>query len=393
MSQSLINHSPDLKALVNDGYEVAIVADHLVVYNVPYVNSKRHVKRGTLVSVLELAGDTTTTPSTHVAMFAGEHPCDREGRELKKIKHGSGRSALGDGLAVDHSFSSKPVDGYRDYHHKMTTYIGMISGPARSLDPNATAQTRQVIQSDNSDTPFKYIDTGSTRAGITAVSKKLRLDRVAIVGLGGTGSYILDLISKTPVQEIHLFDEDEFLQHNAFRSPGAPSVNELRDRPKKVHYHASRYAPMRNGIVAHDCHIDVSNSEKLGGLDFVFICVDKGNAKQPIVETLEELGVPFIDVGMGISLVDEQLLGIVRVTISTPGKRDHVRRKKRINLSGAGEDDVYSQNIQIADLNALNAALAVIKWKKLFGFYLDLEHEHHSTYTLDGNCIANEDQT
>ena len=32
-------------------------------------------------------------------------------------------------------------------------------------------------------------------------------------------------------------------------------------------------------------------------------------------------------------------------------------------------DDDYNRNIQIADLNALNAAFAVIKWKKLFGFY------------------------
>jgi hypothetical protein len=42
-------------------------------------------------------------------------------------------------------------------------------------------------------------------------------DRV-YTGLGGTGSYILDLVSKTPVNEILLFDSDDFLQHNAFRS-------------------------------------------------------------------------------------------------------------------------------------------------------------------------------
>jgi hypothetical protein len=45
----------------------------------------------------------------------------------------------------------------------------------------------------------------------------------------------------------------------------------------------------------------------------------------------------------------------------------------------------------VADLNALNAALAVIRWKKLFGFYSDLEEEHHSVYVIDGNSIANED--
>lgn len=51
----------------------------------------------------------------------------------------------------------------------------------------------------------------------------------------------------------------------------------------------------------------------------------------------------------------------------------------------------YDVNIQIADLNALNAALAVIKWKKLMGFYQDLDLEHHCTYTIGGNLLHNED--
>jgi len=392
MSQPLINRSPDLKALVDDGYEIDIVSGHLVIHNVPYVNAQKQVRRGTLVSTLDLTGDVTTTPGTHVAMFAGEHPCDREGRELKKIKHQSKREVICDGLVIDHSFSSKPAGGYRDYHHKMTTYVAIISTPAQAIDPSATAQTRRVIEADDPDAVFNYIDTASSRAGITAVSDKLELDRIAIVGLGGTGSYILDLVAKTPVREIHVFDGDDFLQHNAFRSPGAPSVEELKAIPKKVHYHAGRYEAMRKGIVAHDFHIDASNVGMLEGMDFAFICVDRGDVKRPIIEKLEEVGIPFIDVGMGIELVDDKLQGIVRVTTSTPEKRGHVRDKKRIGLSGGDANGVYTRNIQIAELNALNAALAVIKWKKLYGFYRDFEQEHFSTYTLDGNMIINEDQ-
>ncbi len=58
----------------------------------------------------------------------------------------------------------------------------------------------------------------------------------------------------------------------------------------------------------------------------------------------------------------------------------------------AGVDDDYDRNIQVADLNALNSALAVIKWKKLCGFYLDYEKEHHSTYTIDCNMLTSDDQ-
>jgi hypothetical protein len=92
---------------------------------------------------------------------------------------------------------------------------------------------------------------------------------------------------------------------------------------------------------------------------------------------------------MGLELDDGSLGGILRVTASTPDKRDHIRN--RISFAGGGEKNVYATNIQINELNALNAALAVIKWKKMNGVYADLEYEHNSTYTLDGNSIDNED--
>lgn len=127
-------------------------------------------------------------------------------------------------------------------------------------------------------------------------------------------------------------------------------------------------------------------------MDFVFLCLDRGKAKKPIVERLEEFGTSFIDVGMGVQSVGDSLLGILRTTTSTAKQREDVPFKGRIPFSDGDGDNEYSRNIQIADLNALNAALAVVKWKKLYGFYLDLEREHFSTYTIDGNALINEDR-
>ena len=81
----------------------------------------------------------------------------------------------------------------------------------------------------------------------------------------------------------------------------------------------------------------------------------------------------------------------VRTTASTPGHTEHIWDNDRISFADEADDE-YDQNIQIAELNMLNAALAVIKWKKIFGFYTDFEHEHSSTYTIDGNHLLNEDQ-
>lgn len=392
MSQQLISRSGDLKRLRDEGFDVEVRGNHLMIKNVPYVNSKKEIKFGILVSELTVAGDVTTKPSTHVVHFAGDYPCDKEGVEITGIKHQSAEKSLDQDLVVHHSFSSKPTGGYNDYYDKMTTYIAIISSPAQSIDPNITARIFPVIESQEEESVFNYVDTASGRAEINVVTRKLELGGVGIVGLGGTGSYVLDFVAKTPVKAIHLFDGDMFLQHNAFRSPGAPSVEELKKQPKKVAYFRDRYSRMHRNIVANEFYVDDSNIDQLRGLDFVFLCLDKGKPKRLIVEKLEELGTPFIDVGMGVELVDEALHGILRITTSTDKKREHVGGKNRIPFSdGDGKDD-YSRNIQIADLNALNAALAVIKWKKLFGFYADLENEHFSTYTIDGNMLINEDQ-
>jgi hypothetical protein len=392
MSQRLINRSPDLKKLRDEGFDVEIRSGHLLVKDVPYVNARREVKRGVLVSTLALAGDVTTTPDSHVAHFVGDYPCRSDGTEIDQIRNASNRKTLAEGLVVDHTFSAKPADPYTDYYAKITTYVALLEGQARIIVPAATAKTFPVIEAgnDDGDTVFNYVDTASSRAEIDVNTKKLAISKVAIVGLGGTGAYVLDLVAKTPVKEIHLFEGDAFLQHNAFRSPGAPSIEELRAKPGKAAYLQGIYAKMRRGIVVHAEHVGPENVDLLREMQFVFLCLDRGTSKKLTVERLEEFGIPFIDVGMGVYVTDGMLGGIVRVTTSTPEHRDHFR--SHVSFSDGDEHNEYARNIQTADLNALNAALAVIKWKKRFGFYMDLDREHHCTYTIDGNTLTNEDR-
>ena len=392
MSRQLISRSADLAKLRDEGYEVEVRDNHLILHSIPYVNEQRQVKLGQLVSPLKTsADDIALPPADHVVHFVGTHPCDHEGRLLTQIVNDSSTRTLSNDIVVNFSFSSKPPQGYPDFFEKMTAYANILESRAQHIDPTANARTRRVIESEDPDQPFEYRDMASTRAGIFAVSQKLEGEVVAIIGLGGTGSYVLDFVSKTPVKEIRLFDGDVFDVHNAFRAPGAASVPDLRAQSKKVDYLRERYAPMRRRIVAHGTHIDASNLALLEGVTFAFICVDRGDVKEPIFAYLEEKGIPFIDAGMGLHLVDGSLLGTLRVTTSTPELRTHVRNNKRIGFTSGDEDNIYAKNIQIAELNALVASLAVIRWKKLRTFYLDLEREHHCTYAIDGNTMLNED--
>lgn len=396
MSQQLINHSPDLKRLRDEGYDINIKAGHLIVKGVPYVTPGKVVAYGTLVTPLSLAGNITIKPATHVAYFIGEHPCNKDGSPMTRLVLNSVQQQLAEAITVQHTFSSKPFPpeaGYPNYYELITSYANIISNAAQAINSAVTAKSFPVIEPSEDDSVFCYVDTASSRTGIAAVSSKLALSKVAIVGLGGTGTYVLDFLAKTPVKEIHIFDGDVFSQHNAFRSPGAPSLEALKSKPKKVHYFFGIYSNMHRHIIPHDYYVDESNVNELECMDFVFLCLDRGDVKQKIIAALEAAAIAFIDVGMGIYVQEEslQLGGIVRVTTSTNQQRAHVHDKKRISF-GNGAENEYQQNIQIADLNALNAALAVGKWKKHCKFYLDLEREYHSTYTIDGNILLNEDQ-
>lgn len=393
MSHRLINRSPDLKRLRDEGYNIEIRAGHLIVNDVPYVNEKRELKIGILVSTLNMADDKTLKPDTHVMQFAGDHPCDQNSKPLTHMVINSVHKELLKDVWIDYMFSVKPLSGaYEDYYAKVTQHISMLSGPAQAINPIVTAKTFPVILTTEEESVFKYEDTASSRAAIVIVSEKLAIGRIAILGVGGTGSYVLDFVAKTSVNEIHLYDGDLFLQHNAFRSPGAPSGDELGEKLHKTVHFERLYSKMRRGIYSHPVYIDESNIDELRQMDFVFICIDTGSAKRLVVTKLEEYGISFVDVGMGLYVTSaDSIGGILRVTTSTPEQRDHVAAKQRIVFSNGDGNNEYDKNIQIADLNALNAALAVIKWKKLFGFYADLEREHFTTYTLNGNSMINED--
>jgi hypothetical protein len=385
MSRTPIDHSPDLQRLRTEGYNIQISdANFLLVHDVPYVTANRTIARGILASNLDLAGDRTVRPQDHTAKFAGEYPCDSSGQPLLILQHESRDFPLGSGVKAQHSFSRKPARGhYEDYYEKMTTYIALLAQQVAAIDAEATAKTRRVIEAEFGAGPHNYLETASSRAEINEATAKLAEEVIAIVGLGGTGSYVLDLVAKTPVKQIHLFDADDFLTHNAFRSPGAPALEELRTQPLKVEYLKNIYQRMHRGIITHPVNVDASNVDNLAGMSFVFLCMEGGPEKRAIIERLEQSGTPFVDVGMGLFCKRASIGGILRAVLSLPDQREQAR--SRISFASDDAENEYDKNIQIADLNALNACFAVMMWKKLRGFYFNRGKERFISYTVTGS--------
>jgi hypothetical protein len=389
MSRLLISRSSDLRRLRDEGFELEILGGQLLVHHVPFVTAEKAVAFGTIVSELNTANGVATPPDPHTVLFTGT-PCDADGLRLDRLVINTARTELVNGLVAETTFSHKPIGGtaYGDYYAKITAYVAILGTYAAAVDPDATAKTYRMVEEREDGTPFRYADTASARAGITSITARLAVAKVAIVGVGGTGSHILDLVAKTPVLEIHMFDGDRLLDHNAFRIPGATAVGDLDGGPNKAEHFGRVYSVMRDGLVPHPYDIDHTNLTELDLMHSVFLAIDPTPAKRLIVEHLEVRGIPFIDTGVGVNVAREMLAGMVRVTTGVPERPASGRHW--ISFGDAGAANEYAPNIQVADLNALAASLAVIRWKKLLGFYRDLEGEQNMLYTIDGNTIDNE---
>ena len=392
MSESLISRSHDLRRLWEEGYDITTDGGWLLVRQVPYVDLGRAIQYGTLAVKLSLAGDVTTTPVDHKALFSGTDPCDAQGHPLSSIINSRNETEDVGGERFTYWFSQKPVEHgrmrpYADYHEQVSTYVEILSSHACAIDKAVTPLPVVRLAPVEANYPFVYSDTASVRAGISSINRKLSGQVVGIIGLGGTGSYILDLVAKTYVQELHLWDGDTFLQHNAFRAPGAASLDELAQLPPKSRYFQETYSRIHSRIIAHPYDMNATHFEELDQLDFVFLAVDRGSARENIIPALLERRIPFIDVGIGISEEQKGLAGLVRVTLVETSTRDAALGQ--IPMSSEIDDDAYTENVQIADMNALNAVLAVIKWKKRAGVYADLEQEWQCVYTIDGNDLDN----
>ena len=377
----------DLHRLLDDGYDVTLTGGHLVVRQIPYVTTEKAVGYGFLAYPVTVSGDRVVSDTDHRIWFGGSVPCNKHGQPLT-LATPEARAVTSD-LAANFMLSSKPnPNGYPDQYEKVTAYARILSHPAMALDEKVTPTPGGAWQEVEDDLPFRYRDTASSRAGLAPLNSLFRDEHIAIVGLGGTGGYVLDQVAKTPVASMLLIDGDLFDNHNAFRAPGAASLERLRERPSKVEYFAELYSNMHTRITTEFAYIREENLRLLENATFVFICADDASAKHLIAAHLLDRGIPFVDVGMGVEEIDGKLSGLLRMGFA-PSGCDPRSTMGRIPPPAEDRDD-YDRNIQVADLNALNALLAIGRWKRHLGFYADGSAETFATYSIFANHITNE---
>lgn len=267
--------------------------------------------------------------------------------------------------------SIKRDDGeYVNAWHALAVYTARVAGEVGVRDRE---QVERI---------FEFEIAGEDSRDMRNWRDRAREQRIGIVGLGGVGLWILDLMSKTDVREIRIWDGDEIEGRNLVRAPGWASQDAI--GKNKAEYFGEQYGRIRKGISIQGQYWRSDDSEdRFEGLDFVFVAVDKAEVRTALCEKLEGKRVPFIDVGMGIERRVDRVRGSCQVFLS--GK-DPARWRVGIpTAEGAGEQEYYK--LQLADLGALNAALAVGMWRRHIEQYEAEKRDWLIRYQIETNDL------
>lgn len=384
--QALASRNPFIDELVKQGYAVGFVNAHLVISGVPYLNAAGDLMYLDMISPLDLReGNLIDRPSDHKLYFAGEVPCNIDGC---KISAGTAEEVrfVSAEIVGNRMLSNKPEGGrqYESIGEKIYQYLALISSPAVHKYPGVTPRAALKKYVDSAPSPLRFPDALSAREGMVGLSHRLRGKKVAIIGCGGTGAYVLDYLAKTHLEEIHLFDDDIVHVHTLFRLPGVYGEKHL-GMPKVIAL-AESYAEFHGGIKPQLKRVDGNNIACLAGFDFVFVCVDDAPSRQMIAQACHDAARPFVDVGMGLNQGGNGLYGFVRIAGGAVGDFDKLNGTPYMPSQNA-EDREYRNQPQIAELNALNAAMAVIRFKQHMGFFDRLNESHAAVFDIAGMAL------
>ncbi len=380
---------PHIQRLVDEDHAVTIDGGYLIVDRIPYVTSTREIAWGALICPYRNVDGVPQLDNDHQCWFTGSTPHRADGTSLEGPLGSVNQLETVAGREVRMRFSNKPDpigDFFDNHYNKVTHYIRKLSRHARDIDPAVSATSVGSYRRREVPSVFHYANDAIAQGGLDAIADKLRLRRVCIVGVGGTGSYLLDALAKEEIERIDLYDHDVIEPKNAFRMPGAMSREDVYAGHNKATWLASRCGAMRTGVTGHPVRIDADNVAQLAGADFCFIAVDHGPSRGVIAHFLVDQRIPFIDVGIGVDKRADvaALIARARVTLVTP-KTAHL--VDELPTADDSQDAVYN-NIQVLEINAINAMLAVIRFKQYRGFYVADEHPDVIKYVSSWNSMV-----
>ena len=144
--------------------------------------------------------------------------------------------------------------------------------------------------------------------------------RVAIVGLGGGGSHVIQQLVHLGITHFLLFDPDVVEISNLNRLVGA-TLSDVQNATKKVVV-AERYIKSVNptAVVEQFDKKWQETGAPIRKADVVFGCVDTFLARQELESTTHRYFIPYLDIGMDVAKCEGQYFISGQVVLSMPGE-------------------------------------------------------------------------
>lgn len=149
---------------------------------------------------------------------------------------------------------------------------------------------------------------------------RLRALRVGVVGLGGTGSQVVQQLTHLGIRDFVLVEDDRVEESNLPRLAGATWIDaRLRRRKTAVSSRVVRRLAPRARIASTGAVRSTRSLAELQRVDLIVGCVDNDGARLVLAELAAAHHVPYLDIGVGIEN-DEGTLAIGgRIAFYLPG--------------------------------------------------------------------------
>lgn len=220
----------------------------------------------------------------------------------------------------------------------------------------------------------------------SAGQRTLEQLRVGVVGAGGTGSAVIEQLTRLGVRDIVSIDDDVVTATNVSRVYGSSVSDEGRPKVKVAEDNAVRIG-LGTSLTPYQGRISKRPQlEKLRHCDVVFGCTDDHTGRWNLSTLAFYYLIPVIDMGVAIDASEERVRSITgRVTYVGPGEPclicrgtvdpDRVRDEayepeERERLAGEG----YAQGLGEPDPSVVAYTTMVASWavadllERLFGF-------------------------
>ena len=185
---------------------------------------------------------------------------------------------------------------------------------------------------------------------------RLRAARVAVIGLGGVGSWVVEALARSGVGALDLIDMDEVCLSNVNRQLHALDGTVGRSKAEALAGRVSKIAP-DCAVRAEVCFFTEATAEALlaPGHDWIVDAIDATKHKCLLISMARERGLPLITCGGGGGRIDPTRIRVddLAKTINDPlllQVRKRLRREHgfpRLSRQKFGIDCVYTDELPV----------------------------------------------